>query len=132
MNEHWLRAEQIGKKDGFKDAEQLLRKAANPKSRINVTPDSQHHVGDEVGKLMNDAYDEGGAPAAVDVLLAYLDAYNAQRRINGLPLIAPETVRDTLGLATSGRAERPQIDEMRDEFTTRTGIAPRTSGQPDA
>lgn len=131
MTEYELRAEQIGVKIGRQDSDQLLQKAANPAARLTPTPDDQHHLGDPIGRLMCDAYDEGGAPAAVDVILAYLDAYNAQRRMNGMPLITAETIRDTLGLAASVRANRAQIDEMREEFIARKGIERRADRYPD-
>lgn len=131
MTEYELRAEQIGVKIGRQDSDQLLQKAANPAAHITVIADENHHVGDDTGRLMCDAYAEGGAAAAVDVLLAYLDAYNAQRHMNGMPLIAAETIRDTLGWAASVRANRAQIDEMREEFITRKGIERRADGYPD-
>lgn len=121
-------AADIGHKIGAKDAAELQRDHQNPTA---VMPDKIHHVGDDTGRLMCDAYDQGGAPAAVDVLLAYFNAYNSERLKVGFPPIADHTIRDTLGWAASVRATRPQIDEMRNEFISRQGIKHRPDTYPD-
>lgn len=118
----------IGRRIGAQDAAELLR---NPENPTAVIPDRNHHVGDDTGRLMCDAYDQGGASAAVDVLVAYFNAYNDERLAVGYAPIADHTIRDTLGWAASIRANRGQIDDMREEFITRQGIEHRADGYPD-
>lgn len=117
-------AHDIGQRIGSSDAEAI------GKGWMKVENDHLHHPGDDTGRLMWAAYDSGGVSAAVDVLDAYLTAYNAQRTRASLPVITRETVRDTLGWAVSMRNDRAAIRAMRDEYADRHGLgAPRRGGR---
>ena len=106
---------------------QMIGSRNQPRSTITQRdPSHVHNPGDDTGRLMWAAYDQDGAAAAVDVLVAYQEAYNAARAENGLPPLSDETIRNSLGRAVSVRASDEQIADMREEFITRRGIEHRT------
>lgn len=135
MSEYVRAAAAIGHRIGNHDAAAILEA---PGGRDPLPPDDTHYAGADIGRLMCDAYDEGGARDAIDVLLAYLEQYNAARSSADLPLITDEVMRDCLGWSARFRATDAQIADMREEFITRRGISHRQccrdyedQGQPE-
>lgn len=128
MSEYVRAAAAIGHRIGNHDAAAILEA---PGGREPLPPDDTHYAGADIGRLMCDAYDQGGASAAVDVLLAYLDQYNEARSSADLPLITDAVMRDCLGLSARFRATDTQIADMRQEFITRQGIEHNANGYLD-
>ncbi len=58
-----------------------------------------HHVGDDTGAIVTEAYRQHGAAAAADVLDAYLDAFNARRQKDGIRQLTPAEAIAHLGWA---------------------------------
>lgn len=104
-----------GKKLG-KYAESL-EYGTHPDGAVN---DQIHHIGDDTGKLLAEAYHTDGLPAAVDVLVGYFDEYNANRAAHGTPELTAERASANLGWALPSDSLTPeQIEEIRQGFRQR-------------
>lgn len=107
------KAREIGRTWGAVDAREMRE------GRKRAGEDELHHPGDDTGRLMWEAYEADGASAAVDVLDAYVTAYNHQRELAGQPAIPHETIRDNFVWAVSMRDDRDAQRAMRDEYAAR-------------
>ena len=84
------------------------------------TQDEIHHLGDDTGDLITEVYREHGAVAAVDVIDAYLDAFNARRAADGIQPVSPAHAIKNLAWAikpTGITADEQQ--QVRDAFARR-------------
>lgn len=97
-----------------------LETAFKPKER--GTHDEIHHLGDDTGDLVTQAYRHHGAETAASVIEAYLVAFNARRRQDGIrPLTPPEAIANIAWAIRSGGITRAEQAEVRDAFMQRYG-----------
>lgn len=84
------------------------------------TQDEIHHLGDDTGDLITDVYRKHGAIAAVDVIDAYLDAFNARRTADGIQPVSPAHAIKNLAWAIKSHGiTTDEQQRVRDEFTRR-------------
>lgn len=63
--------------------------------------DNEHHIGDDTGRLISEAYRTAGAVAAAAILATYVDANNAWRAAHQLRELTAQNAVANLSLAIS-------------------------------
>ncbi|MBC9958368.1 hypothetical protein [Yimella sp. cx-51] len=82
--------------------------------------DNIHHVGDDTGELITDAYRLGGAELAADVLDAYFAEFNRVRSTKGWTELSPTSAVKHLRWAIKSDGITPDEQKaVQDTFTAR-------------
>lgn len=82
--------------------------------------DDLHHLGDDTGRLIVEAFKSGGVTRAADVVDAYLKEYNEVRAAHGLPsLSAKNAIKNVQWACAPSSLSNTDLDSLRNEFNRR-------------
>lgn len=86
--------------------------------------DALHHLGDDTGRLISEAFELGGAGGGADVIDEYLQSLNDERTKRGIGKLSPKLAVKNLqwAIVTPEQMSVEQREDIRDEFTRRHEI----------
>lgn len=108
----------------LKRAAEVGRHAAKIEASLaahgQVIEDRIHHLGDDTGRLIVQAYEMNGADSAADVVMTYLESFNAIRAENGIDLLSPaDAIHNLQWCINSSKVDRAAQEKIRAAFNKR-------------